>query len=620
MNIANDETEVLLETIDNLQKENEMFKMILEAIPVNLFVKDRNCQYQITSRFCDLINGVERGGLKGKTDFEVQNSDDIAQLFYDDDQRIMNSKQGSRILAPTLCGKEIKYYDIYKEPLINTYNQVVGILGLVIEPESRNQDEINYIQYSQIFNSIDSLIFDYELKTGKIVVLKGMEELTYLVGIKDNFVMEMLDSRSIADDDTDVFLNQFQKIGEGETQCTSIFKIKDDRGQWRYCTLSLTTVFDRYFTAHRAIGVLSFMDETAKKSREFDLSVAEVKKNFSSIIRSRFETMLYINSNLGWYQIIENNIPALAMSGTIELLKAFSGENIHPDDSEEIVEYLSRLSNTASQCPRDRKEVGDVYTTFERRIKRNEEYRWNKIKVFPFYSLDGKTTDYVITISDVDHKVQVRKQLEIRQANHQIIEVLSSVVESRDLDSGNHIKRIKEITREILLTIMEYHPKYGLDNSTIEVIVAASAMHDIGKISIPDTILLKPGKLTSQEFKLMKEHTIKGCDIINNTSAIQDKEYYQYCYDICRHHHERYDGNGYPDGLKEDEISIAAQVVSMADIYDALISKRCYKDAYEEERVYEMIMNGECGVFNPILLQCLKILRRKLKMFYQCDN
>jgi hypothetical protein len=118
--------------IKKLEEENRMFRMILEALPINLFVKDTNCKYQITSKVCDMVNGVERGGLKGKSDFDLQNSAEIAQCFYDDDQRIMSAKKGSRMLSPTLCGKTIKYYDIYKEPLINEDGNVEGILGLVI--------------------------------------------------------------------------------------------------------------------------------------------------------------------------------------------------------------------------------------------------------------------------------------------------------------------------------------------------------------------------------------------------------------------------------------------------------------------------------------------------------
>ena len=231
--------------------------------------------------------------------------------------------------------------------------------------------------------------------------------------------------------------------------------------------------------------------------------------------------------------------------------------------------------------------------------------------------IDHIHQDLIILINDIDEIITLRKENEVRLTNNHIIDVLSSVVESRDLESGNHIQRIRDVTRLLLKGIMENYPEYGLTKTEIDVISAASAMHDIGKVAIPDHILLKPGRLTPDEFELMKEHALRGCEIIDNASAIQNEEYYKYCYDICRHHHERYDGNGYPDGLVGDEISIAAQVVSLADVYDALLNKRCYKEAYPEQQVYEMILNGECGNFNPKIIQVFKTRRLELKKVYQ---
>jgi putative two-component system response regulator len=129
-------------------------------------------------------------------------------------------------------------------------------------------------------------------------------------------------------------------------------------------------------------------------------------------------------------------------------------------------------------------------------------------------------------------------------------------------------------------------------------------MHDIGKIAIPDSILLKPGPLTPEEFEIMKTHTIRGCEILTSLNYTQDQVYFKYCYEICRYHHERWDGRGYPDGLKEEEISIWAQATSLADVYDALTSKRVYKAAFTHKQAVEMIMKGECGVFNPKMLDC----------------
>lgn len=198
---------------------------------------------------------------------------------------------------------------------------------------------------------------------------------------------------------------------------------------------------------------------------------------------------------------------------------------------------------------------------------------------------------------------------QLKRINDSLIDTLSTVVEFRNLESGEHIKRIKNFTNILVGYVAMEYPEYEITTKKIEAITTASAMHDVGKIAIPDRILLKPGKLTPEEFEIMKEHTIRGCEIIESVELMQNEEYFQYSYDICRHHHERYDGSGYPDHLKGENIPIAAQVVSVADVYDALVSKRCYKDAYGKEEAFHMIINGECGVFSPKLLNCLTLAR-----------
>ena len=189
----------------------------------------------------------------------------------------------------------------------------------------------------------------------------------------------------------------------------------------------------------------------------------------------------------------------------------------------------------------------------------------------------------------------------IRQSNQFVIDALSTSVEFRNVESGGHIKRMRSVTHIILEACAKYYP---LTEEEIAVISNASALHDIGKIAIPDAILLKPGPLTEDEFEQMKQHTVRGCEILASLDYTQDQEYYKYSYEICRHHHERWDGRGYPDGLMGDEISIWAQASSLADVYDALTSKRVYKDAHTHDEAVAMILNGECGVFNPLMLEC----------------
>ena len=199
---------------------------------------------------------------------------------------------------------------------------------------------------------------------------------------------------------------------------------------------------------------------------------------------------------------------------------------------------------------------------------------------------------------------------QIRETNEKIVDVLGTVVEYRNLESGEHIKRVKGFTEILAKKAAEKYPEYGLTHEKIDVIVAASPLHDIGKISIKDSVLLKPGKLTKEEFEYMKTHTTKGCEILKKIAGTWSEEYEHVSYEICRHHHERYDGKGYPDGLVGEAIPISAQLVSIADVYDALVSERVYKKAIEKGKAYQMILDGECGTFSPKLIECFQECRQ----------
>ncbi len=201
------------------------------------------------------------------------------------------------------------------------------------------------------------------------------------------------------------------------------------------------------------------------------------------------------------------------------------------------------------------------------------------------------------------------QEKKIRQNNEFMIDALSSVVEFRSLETGEHIRRIKYFTRILSKYLMKYFPKYGLTPAMVDEIARASALHDIGKIGIPDAILLKPGRLTPEEYEIMKTHTTIGCDILEKFHENQTEDFYRYCYEICRYHHERWDGNGYPDHLVGDEIPISAQIVAVADVYDALVSPRVYKSVYANNEAFDMIMNGECGQFSPDIMECFGLAK-----------
>lgn len=197
--------------------------------------------------------------------------------------------------------------------------------------------------------------------------------------------------------------------------------------------------------------------------------------------------------------------------------------------------------------------------------------------------------------------------------NRMMIRILSQIVEFRNGESGSHVLNIEKLTEMLMKQLLRKTDRYQIDPQMQELIPTASALHDIGKIGIEEKILNKPGKLTPEEFEIMKKHSVIGESILTSTAANLNEPLIKVASQICRWHHERYDGRGYPDGLKGDEIPISAQIVSLADVYDALTSERVYKKAFSHEKTMEMIQAGQCGVFNPILIECLVDIQEDVK-------
>ena len=208
----------------------------------------------------------------------------------------------------------------------------------------------------------------------------------------------------------------------------------------------------------------------------------------------------------------------------------------------------------------------------------------------------------------------ITNQVYEKEKNNRIlIEILSQIVEFRNGESGRHVLNVNIITGILLEQLAQITDKYNISWSDRLIITTAASLHDIGKIGIDEKILNKAGRLTPQEIEKMKEHTVIGASILENMELFKDEELVKTAYQICRWHHERYDGRGYPDGLKGEEIPVSAQVVALADVYDALVSRRVYKKSYSHEEAMKMILGGECGAFNPVLLQCLTEAQDKIK-------
>lgn len=285
-------------------------------------------------------------------------------------------------------------------------------------------------------------------------------------------------------------------------------------------------------------------------------------------------------------------------------------EHIYPKDAERVSAYFHLQAERKA----------DLEITY-RVLDINGDVHWMQVKGIHCGKADGYPV-YMLLRTDITLIIEAQRQIEEEQEKYRkyadnVIDTLSNLVEFRDLDSGEHIKRTKDLTRIMINTYNKKYPEHFIIDSSREKICRASALHDVGKISISDTILNKKGRLTDEEMEIMKTHTTKGYEIIRGFKLNDDEEQERYSLDIAKYHHERWDGKGYPEGLQGDEIPLWSQIVGIVDVYDALVSPRVYKKAFSHEKAMEMILAGECGTFNPILLECLKDAEELLKNEYK---
>lgn len=224
------------------------------------------------------------------------------------------------------------------------------------------------------------------------------------------------------------------------------------------------------------------------------------------------------------------------------------------------------------------------------------------VNTFMIYEKQKKLTE--LAVSQIYEK---------ERNSNLMINILSHIVEFRNGESGLHVLHVQNLTEILLKTLVRTTDKYKLSPSEIAMISHASALHDIGKITIPDEILNKPGRLTDEEFAVMKTHSMAGADMLAQLTFFADEPLLKTAYEICRWHHERFDGRGYPDGISGDDIPISAQIVALADVYDALTSDRVYKKAFSHETAIGMIREGKCGSFNPLLLECLSAAADRIR-------
>ena len=222
----------------------------------------------------------------------------------------------------------------------------------------------------------------------------------------------------------------------------------------------------------------------------------------------------------------------------------------------------------------------------------------------------------LVSVPTDSKPVKSRIEEDVFYSQHsRMIELIGSLVELRNVENHQHVQRMKGLVKIMGKSVQALYPEYGLTDEKIDDIVTACSIHDIGKAAISDAILLKPGRFTDEEYEYMKSHTLRGIDLLNTVKGAWDDEFDVIVREVVRSHHEKFDGGGYPDGLKGDEIPISAQLVSIADTYDALVNDRVYKKAFPKDVAYNMIIVGDCGIFPPKMIECFKDSRQRLEDF-----
>lgn len=587
---------------ENIELKNQLniLETALDALPVGLFFKDAEGRYKYINRLFSIDSGYTLDSIWNKKEHEVWDSKEIADNYIESDDIVRKTKQPVRTLAPYIFDDTVMFNEVIKAPVLDENNNLMSITGFVIPPNVKvNQD-------TEIKNHKNLVLFEYDMEK-EIVSLFNIDKEFNWFNSKSFTLNDFIDSSFIHDSEIENVKLIFKLLKEGKQLISLVIKVLDTNKNIHHAKMSLNCVYDVNRQPIKIAGNIYEIDE-AEREENLKIMDVEIGRNqLENILASPIDLCLYINPNIDFYHIyiskgVVQNIPVEGKwTDFIDLMF----KRLHPRDFGILKALFATFEDSNESTPTQNTEF--------RFLGETGEYRWKSFATIPLKS--SKNGGFIVDFVDIDEAIKNREQKTLRDLNGELIDALSNMVEFRDMESGEHIKRIKTFTRILLNQVNLVSETLFFTKEQINVISTAAAMHDIGKIAISDVILTKPGKLTDEEYEQMKLHTLKGCEILKTMPKIQNEEYYNYCYEICRHHHERYDGKGYPDGLKGDDIPIESQVVALADVYDALTSERCYKKAYSPQKAYEMITNGECGTFSPLMLECLRLGRKEMEDF-----
>jgi len=601
----------LIDRIKQLEKENLLYKNVIDSLPINLFAKDTECRYIITNKMCDYILGVDHKDIIGKTDFDIRSSKELAEYYYNEDINIMKNKVGTREIAPTVYHDTIKYFDVMREPILDNEGNVLGLIGIVIDSDETISSYIKNLKETNKQINIEynnHLVFEYNFVTKEAIIEIKPDIFDFLptkIADFDEFIIHnnIIDTKNLIKSK-----KVFDDILNGKTESSGVIELIIE-GVNRPMLLTVNSFLNKDGIPSRAICILRILDDSNAEIEHNRIILNDASSNFNSMLMQSFESIIYVSPQNNWYCFLKTNNTNISKEvGTFEEIKTYWENIIIPQDWQQLIE----LYNNSDIVKHGRR---PGINSVRARFVYDGITVWKAINIFSQPTEDDDNA-FIVAIENIDDDVREENRIKRHDSNRHIIDVLSTIVKYRDLESGEHIRRIELLSEILLKEYSKLYENNAFTEEQIRIISAASAMHDIGKLAISDTILLKPGKLTKEEYDAMKEHTTKGSELVETISSIQDNEYAKYCYEICRYHHERYDGQGYPEGLVGDNIPLAAQIVSIADVYDALVSKRCYKDAYQKNIAYNMIKNGECGVFSDEIIQCFDNCIEQIEALY----
>lgn len=428
----------------------------------------------------------------------------------------------------------------------------------------------------------------------------------------EGYSQEILSRKEVYPED----VQTMRSILNGENQNAVEIRIRNSQyGAYEWYRIKSSSV-NASSGRNYVVGII----ENIEKEKQLEFVNRNLQEQISFVIRDSFKRIYMIDIPADQCMVVQmdSDRQRKPVHCTFsKLVGTYLKKRIHPLDMDNFkAKYIYLTSDSAFEKNRE-----EIY--FDARIRDGfgPEYHWYNLLIKPVKGHKKQIICMVKCVDELKKQEELERkfteQMKYKKFSEKIIDSLGVLVEFRDGDSGAHIMRTRQLTEIMLNYVKNNMALYRLSLEEIEKISTASAMHDVGKISIPDAILNKPGRLTSEEFAIMKTHSEKGYNILKNLDLGQDEEFNRYCLEICRWHHERYDGNGYPDHLVGDQIPIWSQIVGIVDVYDALVSPRVYKNAYTHEEAMEMIISGECGSFNPDLLVGLRECADQLRACYE---